>query len=209
MNLTKGESLQIDNKLAKIDTSDANNERSIVLDTTASPAGKHSCQIGTPGINEFVINWTDSKNYVTIDKAVNDEIGSYGSDSWTVTIFDITAHTANDTNDNSTLSYEIFWHPAKKNGSNVPEQYIDPEVHASRSDITIQGRKAVLVKFNERKVYEGSDKSPTISPARFYVSYFPDDYTAVTIYAPASEWKDSDFKNAMSSLKITPTAGYY
>jgi hypothetical protein len=174
-----------------------------------SPAGKHSCAIGTPGISEFIINWTDSKNYVTLDKAVNDATGSYegSSESWTETIFDLTASAANDTNDNHTLTCEITWHPTKKNRSKAP--VFESDESESRSTITIQGKKAVLVKFKERKLYQGSNSPPSIIPASFFVSYFADDYTEVAIRAPASKWKDSDFNNAMSSLKITPPAGYY
>lgn len=37
---------------------------------TSSPAGDHSCVIGTPGIGEFVINWTDNKNYIDINRSI-------------------------------------------------------------------------------------------------------------------------------------------
>ena len=60
LNLTSNDSLQLDNKPA--------NEAQI--DSNVSPAGKHSCQIGTPGVNEFVINWTDNKNYTNLEKNV-------------------------------------------------------------------------------------------------------------------------------------------
>ena len=202
------ESLPVDNKLANRNTSDANYEHPVVsAQITSSPAGKHSCLIGTSGINEFVINWTDSKNYTNLEKNVNDGTASYvgSSETWLETTFDLDAYT----DENNTLSIEIGWHPEKKDPTNIQNMKLDPEKTAIRSDITIQGKKALFVKYKERKLYRGIDKSPDIIPAYFYVYYQPDDYTYVRISAPAIEWNDSDFKAAISSLKVTPLVGYY
>ncbi|MDD5703434.1 MAG: hypothetical protein PHU23_15475 [Dehalococcoidales bacterium] len=49
------ESLQVDKKLPNWNTSDANYKHPIVSAQTSSQAGKHSCLIGIPGINEFLI----------------------------------------------------------------------------------------------------------------------------------------------------------
>ena len=201
------ESLPVDNKLANRNTSDANYKHPIVSAQTSSPAGKHSCLIGTPGINEFLINWTDSKNYTTLEKHVYDgtvsPVGS--SETWLETTFELATYT----NENITLGFEIDWHPEKRIPSNVKDIELDPELTATQSDITIQGKKALLVQNKERKVYQGTDEPPSINPASFFVCYYPDDYTEVVVRAPASEWNDSEFKEAISSLKVTPPAGYY
>jgi tetratricopeptide (TPR) repeat protein len=175
--------------------------------SVVSPAGKHSCLIGTSGINEFVINWTDSKNYTDLEKHVYDGTVSFvgSSETWLETTFELAAYT----NENITLGFEIDWHPGKKEPSNVQDIELDPELTATQSEITIQGKKALLVKNKERKVYQGTDESPSITQASFFVCYYPDDYTKVVIRAPAGEWKDSEFKAAVSSLKVIPPAGYY
>jgi hypothetical protein len=127
------------------------------------------------------------------------------SETWLETTFELAAYT----NENLTLFFEIGWHPEKKIPSNVQDIELDPEWTATRSDITIQGKKALLVKNKERKIYQGKDEPPSIDPADFFVCYYLDDHTEVVIRAPASEWNDSEFKAAISSVKVTPPAGYY
>jgi hypothetical protein len=181
-----------------------------VLPFVESPAGRHSCRIGTPNISEFLINWTDDKNYAKFDKDVSDGTLTIGrsSESWPMTTFYLGTYT-NGTDKNSTLNFEIWWYPNKRETSTVQDLEVESEGLAIRSDITIQGKKALLAKYKERKLYQGAEIPPTIIPASFFVCYYIDDYTYVKIYAPASEWNDSDFKNTMSSLKITPPTGYY
>jgi hypothetical protein len=172
-----------------------------------SPAGDHSCAIGTPGTNEFLINWTDNKNYTELKTDIYDGTTSYvgSSETWLETTFILSAYT----NENQTLGFEIGWHPGKNNLINIQGMEVAPERSAIRSDITIQGKKAFFVKYKEQKIYGGSDEQPTTTPAYFYVFFQPDAYTDVKISAPVDEWTDSEFKNTMSSLKITPPEGYY
>jgi hypothetical protein len=170
-----------------------------------SPAGEHSCVIGTPGVNEFIINWTDSKNYTNLKTSISDGTTERGYETWPTTFVGLTAHI----NENLTLYLDISWHPEKRDPSNVQDIKLDPAQTASQSYITIQGKKALLVKNKERKIYQGTDKSPLVDLASFFACYYPDDYTEVVIRAPASEWKDSEFKAAISSLKVTPPVGYY
>lgn len=170
-----------------------------------SPAGEHSCVIGTPGVNEFIINWTDSKNYTNLKKSISDGTTERGYETWPTTFVELTAYI----NENLTLYFDISWHPDKRDPSNVQDIKLDPAQTAAQSYITIQGKKALLVKNKERKIYQGTDKPPLVDLASFFACYYPDDYTEVVIRAPASEWKDSEFKAAISSLKVTPPVGYY
>jgi len=115
----------------------------LIAPTEATYDSTHSYKIGTPGVNEVTINWTDDKNYTKIDKSVSDITASQGYETWLETIFHLSAQTANDTEYNDTLSFDIFWHPEKKRSPNqlVPEIKLDPG--DIRSDITIQGEKNI------------------------------------------------------------------
>lgn len=177
-----------------------------------SPAGDHSCVIGTPGINEFLINWTDNKNYSELKKDVYDGTASYGLESWEETTFNLFA-IENATDDHSILRYQIDWHPGKKRPSSLkPDECpfeITPEEIDLRSYISIQKEKAILVRFKEEKIYNGSDIPPTIIDPLYYACYFPDEYTEVIIRAPAANWTESEIKSLLGSLLITPPEGYY
>jgi tetratricopeptide (TPR) repeat protein len=179
-----------------------------VLPFVESPAGKHSCRIGTPGISEFVINWTDNKNYVELERNVFEGGVSRGLESWDATGYFLQAIENAAGNSTTALDFSIHWNPEEKYPSTWSLFDTDEE-RISVTDITIQGKKAILAKFKERKSYQGPDTLPETIPASFLVSYCPDEHTKVTIRAPASEWKDSEFKAAISSLKVTPPAGYY
>jgi hypothetical protein len=177
-----------------------------------SEAGDHSCSIGTPGISEFVINWTDNKNYENINKDIFDDAAR---GEWKATVFRLAAfeNAAPTTEtgileENYTLAYSIYWNPNEKDPY-WPLSNIKSDEKMSVTDLTIQGKKAILEKFKQTKSYQGPNTPPIIIPAQFVVLYHPDDHTYVRIDAPASEWNDSEFRDAMISLKITPPEGYY
>jgi tetratricopeptide (TPR) repeat protein len=78
-----------------------------VLPFVESPAGKHSCQIGTPDISEFSINWTDNKNYTKITKNVFDDSSvSLGLESWKATGYSLYA-IENATDSTAALEFSI------------------------------------------------------------------------------------------------------
>lgn len=61
----------------------------------------------------------------------------------------------------------------------------------------------VKAKWDPTKSPGNDPKNVHLDPI-FEVRYFPDEYTDVLITAPASEWNDSEFEDAISSLKISP-----
>lgn len=123
-----------------------------------------------------------------------------------------TLHLINETNDNTTLDFEIDWHPNSKRStgltldtfSKIKEEYV-----AGKADITIQGRKGVLVTFKGAKTYMGSNQAPNIKPPTFIAFYFLDDHTEVRVIGNVPDWSAQDFEAMLSSLKITPPVGYY
>lgn len=184
-----------------------------LYDLPQSPAGDHSCVIGAYGISEFLINWTDDKNYSKLKKDVYDGTESYGTESWIETTLDLMAF-ENLTDANSILNYKISWHPERKRllSSLKPDEYpyeIASDEIDLRSETSIQNKKGILVRFKEERIYNGSDEPPTIIAPLFYACYFPDEYTEVVIRAPAANWTESEIKSLLMSVIITPPEGYY
>jgi hypothetical protein len=100
----------------------------------------------------------------------------------------------------------------KRPSSFKPDKYpfeITSDEINLRSDITIQKEKAILVRFKEEKIYNGSDKPPTIIDPLFYACYFPDEYTEVIIRVPVANWTESEFRSLLGSLEIVSPSGYY
>jgi len=125
-------------------TQELNNLTSVepITQTTIyeSPAGKHSCTIGTSGISEFLINWTDNKNYENLKKDTFDlnQPGDFESPKGIgCSLYAI----ENAKSDNYTLRCSINWYPEKiiRPDETVPDS--KPEVGETRKDITIQGKK--------------------------------------------------------------------
>lgn len=170
-----------------------------------SPAGDHIGVVGEHGIDEFLINWTDDKNYSVLKPSV---------EKWDdqTTNFNLYAR-ENSTGYDSTLWYDISWHPEEKRRSTLkPEKYpweITADEIDLRSDISIQGKKGILVRIKEEKIYNGPGNKPTIIDPLFYACYFPDEYTEVIIRGPTAKWTESEFKSLLGSVMITPPAGYY
>ncbi len=177
----------------------------------SSPAGDHSCMIGTAGINEISINWTDEKNYDELKTNVDDWNTNKGLESFITTDFNLYAK--ENSRKDYTLWYDVSWHPAEKRQSTLkPDEYpfeITSDETDLKSGISIQKKNGILVRFKEEKIYNGSEKPPTIIDPLYYVCYFPDDYTEVIIRAPAANWTMSEIKSMLDSLVITMPKGYY
>ncbi|MGB4087836.1 hypothetical protein [Methanothrix sp.] len=192
----------------------------MMLPTTSaeiSPAGNHSGVVGRPGIDEFLVNWTDNKNYAELKN--NTETGPRVATGrpdvveWDdqTTMFYLSAYEKFP--ENTTLMYDIYWHPGEKRPSSVkPDEYpfeILPDEIDLQSDVSVEGKKGVLFRLKEEKIYRGPDNPPIISESSFYVCYFPDEYTEVRIWAPTTRWTELELKSLLDSLTITPPKGYY
>lgn len=175
----------------------------------AVSANTHTYVAGKPGINGFVINWTDNKNYSDIQSNIWDYTDTNGK---TRTYYDI--HAINKTGSNSTLGFFIDWHPMTKRPSEVNlmnfdfDESMDSAI-SSQSNIIIQGKNGLLLAFKEQKKYHGSDSPPDVFPPFFTANYFLDDHTEIRIRGNISDWSSKDFGSTISSLKIAPPAGYY
>lgn len=180
--------------------------------TTTNDKGNkdlHSYKAGNPGINEFIMNWTDNKQYTTIENEVSDEtLNGYGGLRTHYFIRCIT-------NDNEwSLQSNIWWHPGNKRPQNAtldnyPKGWIKPENLQGRVAISIQGKPGVMVKAPVEKIYEGSNQPPNNYPGALVARYFLDDNTEIQITAfNLTKWDESEFKSLLISLKITPPTGY-
>jgi tetratricopeptide (TPR) repeat protein len=195
-------------------------ENSIVSPTTALDAKnpsnevkvpeKHTYTVGTPGINEFILNWTDNKVYSSkIDPLIFDE----RDDNLDVYLTKYSVWIRNESETNVTLYFYITWHPSVKRPStftleNFPYK-LDTDGVLSRSEVTIQGKKALMLTYKDKKEYQGSESKPRITPTHYLVRYFLDDYTEIGIEGELVNWPVQEFKSMLNSMKITPPDGYY
>ena len=113
----------------------------------------------------------------------------------------------------SLYHFVITWHPSVKRPSaltleNFPYE-LDTDGALSRSDVTIQGKKALMLTYKDKKEYKGSESEPLITPAYHLVRYFLDDYTEIRIEGDLQDWPAQEFKSMLNSVKITPPDGYY
>jgi hypothetical protein len=191
------------------------------------PAGAHTYYVGVPGINEFVINWTDSNNYSKIrscffDNDVNSDrvVSKQGRAVLPhQTYYSIDAFDANTSN--ISLSFDILWHPNEKRD---PEAKLDSIKYIpltghftglnvqdalSKSELTIQDKEALMATWAGTKEYVGSELGPYIHEAQHEGRYFLDDYTEVIISGDVIDWSAQEFKAMLSTVKITPPEGYY
>jgi hypothetical protein len=66
------------------------------------------------------------------------------------------------------LDFDIQWHPNdSRNPLETVESYLDDSPMESKSGITIDGSKAILVKYKEQKYYQGKDEPALISDSMF------------------------------------------
>ena len=170
---------------------------------------KHQYSIGTSCVNEFILNWTDKKNYSDITSRTLDY-------TWIVlealtTSYDVFA--INETGPNTTLHFTIVWHPSTKRPAeatltNFPSK-LHTEAITSQSDTTIQGKSGMIFAYREQRDYQGSNAPPSITPPFYEAKYFLDDYTEIYIFGDLAYWSAQDFNAMLSTLKITPPTGYY
>jgi hypothetical protein len=171
---------------------------------------KHTFVVGTPGINEFILNWTDNKVYSSkISSIISDERNDNGD----VYLTRYSVRIRNETETNVPLYFDITWHPNVKRPSvatleNYPYK-LDLDGVLSRSDVTIQGKKGLMLTYKDKKEYQGSESEPRIIPAYYLVLYFLDDYTEIRVEGDLVDWPAQEFKSMLTSLVITPPVGYY
>lgn len=183
----------------------------LIIPATSQTAIEHTYKFGKPGISEFTLNWTDNKNYSsdTTASEIYDDRDEYGDISETNYYIRI----QNESKTNVTLFVKITWHPNIKRPStatlkNYPYK-LDTANMLSQSDVSVQGKKALMATFKEIKEYQGSESEPWITPAHHSVLYFLDDYTEIAIEGDTVDWTDQEFKSMLNSMKITPPDGYY
>ena len=170
----------------------------------------HQYSAGAPGVNEFVLNWTDKNKYSDI---VCDLPFDFHEDG----ISTITTHyqirAKNETDSNTTLMFVINWHPGAKRPAEATLTTFPAKLHTeaitSQSDIMIQGKSGMMFAYKEQRDYQGSNAPPLITPPFYSAKYFLDDYTEVTVSGNMVYWSSKDFKAMLSTLRITPPAGYY
>ena len=188
-------------------------ENSVVSPTTSPNEVKvpeeHTYTIGTPGINEFMLNWTDKKIYSSkLDVGIFDE----RDDNLDVYLTEYYARILNESETNITLFFDITWHPSVKRPSALTlETYpykLDTDGVLSRSEVTIQGKRALMLTYKDKKEYQGSKSEPLTTPAHHLVRYFLDDYTEIEIEGDLVDWPAQEFKSMLNSMKITPPEGY-
>ena len=169
---------------------------------------KHIYKAGTPGRNQFMLNWTDNKAY---SSKMSLEIFDERDDNAYLTNYYV--RILNESETSVLLFFVITWHPNIKRPSvstleNYPSK-LDTENILSRSDITIQDEKALMLIYKDKKEYQGSESDPLITPSHYLVRYFLDDYTEIRIEGDLRDWPAQEFKSMLNSLKITPPDGYY
>jgi hypothetical protein len=168
---------------------------------------QHTYTVGTPDVNEFVLNWTDKRDYSNMESNLIDT----GDPAAQGTRYSI--RMVNETGQNVTLVFDIDWHPRlnrppSANLEGYPTN-MNQDSLMSRSDIMIQGKSGQLFTFKETKTYEGSSSQPFVTPPHRYARYFLDAYTEVGINGNVVDWSSQDFNAMLSTLKITPPVGYY
>ena len=171
---------------------------------------KHTYKAGTPGINEFTINWTDNKIY---SSKINTEIFDEQDNSYNVYLTEYYVRVLNESETGVPLFFRISWHPTVKRSSAATlEKFpykLDTDGATGRSDAAIQGKKALMLTYKDKKEYQGSKSEPRMTPAHYLVRYFLDDYTEIDIEGDLVDWPAQEFKSMLSSMKITPPDGYY
>lgn len=175
------------------------------------PAGDHTYVMGTPGINETVINWTDNKDYSDIQKRVHEYTVSEDSKSSNETQFELSLFkSGNDLS--SILYYKIYWHPEIVRPSSVkpneyPSEIIPIEIDLN-SDIIIQNKTGILVRYKEKTIRFGPNIPPTTLDPYFYACYFPNDYTEVVVQAETANWTESELRSMLESLEVVTPQGH-
>lgn len=183
----------------------------IALVAIATP-NEHSYIAGKPGINDFIINWTDDQIYANMSAEIDDltniaDLDLYGH----MTIYYVRA-ALDDHRTNVPLFIKIHWHPDVERPDTVtPDSFLDVEEKwiSDRSDIEIQGQRALLITYKEKKEYMGLKKEPLITPAYYEACYFVDNHTEVIVSGELSDWSLEEFRFMLGSLNITPPRGYY
>jgi tetratricopeptide (TPR) repeat protein len=195
-----------------------NQEGNVVSPTTEiKPASnavkvpeKHTYTVGTPGINEFILNWTDNKVY---SSKISPEIFDERNDNGDVYLTKYYVRIPNESETKVPLFFVITWHPNVKRLSaatleNFPHK-LDLDGVLSRSDVTIQGKMGLMLTYKDKKEYQGSESEPRIIPAYDLVRYFLDDYTEISVQGDLVDWPAQEFKSMLKSLVITPPDGFY
>lgn len=166
----------------------------------------YSFVTGSSETSDFIINFTSKKQFEDFTGRKEDYTQNENTET--------TLYYGVDDNESETiLSWRIWWHPGvtrlpRATLMNFPIEWVADELD-SKSDITIQGKKALLVKFKEEKKYQGSDKPPLVIPSSLCARYFLDKNTEVEVFAwNISKWQGNEFSNLLSTMKITAPCGW-
>lgn len=172
---------------------------------------EHSHVAGDHDINDFTINWTDSRNHTDIASEIFDtNLGTTYDPIYEAHYY---VRSFGAARNNVTLFIRINWHPYIIRPSDITLDALPWEIEnrglVDRSDLKIQGQKALLLTYKEIKEYQGSEQEPDVIPANYEARYFLDGYTEVLVSGDLVDWSLDEFKSMLSSLEITPPSGYY